>query len=111
MFRVFRGQQFLRNLNERVIFCKRFCGASFLAQDLDFLYEFFDDIFAADAAHGDAVFKDHADISAECDAKLRIVSFAGAVYGTAHDREVQRFLDVCEAAFDLGNDLDNHPGR
>ena len=32
--------------------------------------------------------------------------FAGAVYRTAHDREMQRLLYVSEPSFDLGDDLD-----
>ena len=34
------------------------------------------------------------------------MSFARAVDSAAHDREMQRLLDVGEAAFDLGDDLD-----
>ncbi len=94
------------DLDQRTVFSKGLCVRTFFSEDLDFFYEFLDDVLAGNPAHRHAVLEDHPDISAEGDAELRIVSFARAVHRAAHDREMQRLLDVREPAFDLGDDLD-----
>ena len=96
----------LGDLDERFFFGERLCGGAFFSKHFYFFYKFFDNVVARNAAHWDAVLEDHADIAAKGNTELRIVRFAGAVYGTAHYGEMERFFDVSKPSFNLGHDLD-----